>query len=46
MRKGMPQVAKSAPKVAKKGPRWPHFGHTFEASCAIFEVPWRLFTHF
>ncbi len=30
MRKGMPQVAKSASKVAKKGPRWPHFGPDLE----------------
>ncbi len=49
MRKGLPQVAKSASKVAKKGPRWTHFGPggvTFEASRAIFGVPWRLFAHF
>ncbi len=35
----MPQVAKSASKVAKRGPRWAHFGParlTFEASWAIF----------
>ncbi len=49
MRKGLPQVAKSASKVAKKGARWTHFGPgglTFEASQAIFGVPWRLFAHF
>ncbi len=44
----MPQVAKSASKVAKKGPRWTHFGPgglTFEASWP-FLAPWRIFTHF
>ncbi len=49
MGKGLPQLAKSASKVAKKGPRWTHFGSgglTFEASRAIFGVPWRLFELF
>ncbi len=35
MVKGMFQVAKSASKVAKKGPKWTHFGASglgFEAS--------------
>ncbi len=38
----MPQVAKSASKVAKKGPKCAQFGPaglTFEASWAIFGVP-------
>ncbi len=49
MRKGMPQVAKSSSKWLKNGTRWAHFGTaglTFEASCAIFGVPQRLFADF
>ncbi len=49
MRKGLPQVAKSASKVAQKGTRWTHFGPgglSFEASRATFGVPWRRFAHF
>ncbi len=49
MGKGLPQVARSASKVAKKDLRWTHFGPgglTFEASRAIFGVPWRVFAHF
>ncbi len=49
MRKGLPQVTKRASKVAKKGTRWTHFGPgglTFEASRAVYGVPWRLFAHF
>ncbi len=42
MGKGLPQVAKSASKVAKKGPRWTQFGPgglTFEASRAFLVYP-------
>ncbi len=49
MRKGTPQVGKSAPKVVKKGTRWAHFGPaglTVDATRAVFGVPWRLFVHF
>ena len=49
MRKGTPRVAKSATKVAKKVPRWAHFGPaglTFEPTRAVFGAPWRLFMHF
>ncbi len=49
MRKGTPQVAKSASKVAKKGARWAHFGIAglpFDASLAIFGVPWRFLRTF
>ncbi len=48
MGKGLPQVARSASKVAKKDPRWTHFGpggRSFEASRATFGVPWCLFAH-
>ncbi len=45
----LPQVAKSASQVAKKGTRWTHFGRgglSFEASRAIFGVHWRRLAHF
>ncbi len=48
MRKGMPQVAKSASKVDKGGTSWAHFGPsrlTFDAGWVIFGLPWRVFAH-
>ncbi len=48
MHKGMPQLAKSASKVAKQGPMWAHFGTaglTFEGTRVVLGVPWRLFVH-
>ncbi len=49
MRKGTPQLVKSASKVGKSGSKWAHFGPsrlTFDAGWTIFGLPWRTSAHF